>query len=172
MTTQGPPWPYIDIFRKYKKDIDIFVETGTHYGASVQDAICLGFTKIFSVDISALYIGHCLDKFNNEIKSGQVKLFLGDSRNVFPKMLKEVNKKAMFWLDAHQDASFTVFEELAFIKTHSIRNHTIIIDDIPLYFNENGKTILKNTISEINKNYKFDFYSMHGKEEYQIIAYV
>jgi hypothetical protein len=165
-------WPYIDIFRKYKGNTNIFVETGTHYGDSVQDALRLDFKKAFSVEINPACVNYCFKKFEKEIADGTVHLFLGDSRDVFPLILKEVNEQAMFWLDAHQDASFTIFEELAFINTHSIRNHTIIIDDIPLYFNENGKTILKNTISQINQNYKFDFYPMHGKEEYQLIAYV
>jgi hypothetical protein len=165
-------WPYIDIFRKYKDDINIFVETGTHYGESVQDAVRLGFKKIFSVEINPICVSHCLEKFETEIENGIVHLYLGDSRNVFPIILKEVNEQAMFWLDAHQDADFTIFDELSFINTHSIRNHTIIMDDIPLYFNEDGKTGLKNTILKINENYKFDFYPMHGKEEYQMIAYV
>jgi hypothetical protein len=164
-------WPYIDIFRKYKGNINTFVETGTHYGASVQDALDLGFDKILSVDINSVFVSICLEKFENEIKTGKVKLFLGNSVSVFPKMLEEVTERSMFWLDAHQDANTTVLFELAQLYSHPIKNHTIIIDDIPLYFKGENKTKLENTIKTINSNYVIEYNPMHNQEEYQLIAH-
>ena len=164
-------WPYIDIFRKYKDNINVFVETGTHYGASIEDALTLDFKKILSVDISIVYYDHCLQLFEEEIRSRKVTLFLGDSRNIFPLMLEEVYERAMFWLDAHQDATFTVYSELGYLMTHPIKNHTIIIDDIPLYFDEVGKVNLQRSLLNINKNYRIDYYPMHGHSQYQMIAY-
>ncbi|MFA5395407.1 MAG: hypothetical protein WC346_05235 [Methanogenium sp.] len=164
-------WPYIDIFRKYKDNIDTFVETGTHYGASVQDAIDLGFKKILSVDINSVFVCICLEKFEKEINSGQVKLFLGNSALIFPKMLEEVTERSMFWLDAHQHANSTVLSELAQLYSHPIKNHTIIIDDIPLYFIGENKTKLENTIKTINPNYIIEYNPMHNQEEYQLIAH-
>lgn len=165
-------WPYIDIFSHYKGNISTFVETGTCSGDSVQDAIKLGFTKILSVDISTDCIANCAAKFEEEIESGLVRLFVGDSRQVFPIMLQLVNERAMFWLDAHQDANNTVREEISCLYNHHIKNHIIIIDDIPLYFNEESLKELQHNISLINEKYIFEFNSMHGKEKYQLIAYI
>ena len=164
-------WPYIDLFKQYKGNINTFVETGTCSGDSVQDAIKLGFTKILSVEINPDYFSNCCIKFEQEIESGLVKLFLGDSIQTFPLMLQQINESAMFWLDAHQDANITVNQELLYLTQHPIKNNVIIIDDIPLYFDEQGIKNLQYTLNIINQNFKFAFNPMHGHERYQMVAY-
>ena len=88
-------------------------------------------------------------------------------------MLKEVDKKACFWLDAHADGGgVPTMEELDDIKEHHIKDHTIIIDDIPVYFSE-CKDQLKNKILSINPDYKFTYYkSLDIHQDYILIAYI
>jgi hypothetical protein len=38
-------------------------------------------------------------------------------------------------LDAHFNTSEPTYKELVFIKEHKIKTHTILIDDMSLYFN-------------------------------------
>ena len=55
--------------------------------------------------------------------------------------MKQVDQKGCFWLDAHDEGGgVPTFEELDLIKDHSIKNHTIIVDDIPLYFADKKKS--------------------------------
>ena len=92
--------------------------------------------------------------------------------------LPKINKKCLFWLDAHDTfgtgGGVPTFEELEIIKNHSINNHTIIIDDIPLYFGD-GKN-LENVIMSINPNYKIIRVTSNlfdpRYEDYVLIAYV
>jgi hypothetical protein len=160
-------WPYERIFKKYKSNCDIFFETGTHFGDSVQDALNLGFKKIISVEINDEYYNYCLDKFKDNLNK-KVFLFLGDSLVHLPQMLTIVDTKAMFWLDAHSDGNTTPFQqELQLILNHHIKNHVIIIDDIGAYgCNENW---IKETIINSNPNYKFDTDNCAGN---QLIAYI
>jgi hypothetical protein len=99
-------------------------------------------------------------------------------------LISKIDSKITFYLDAHDlgyegTKSFQfdsidncpVLEELNTIKEHSIKEHTIIIDDIRIFDGTDNKNILyswaKNTginsavikqkILEINPNYKFKF---------------
>jgi hypothetical protein len=158
-------WPYSRIFKKYKTDCDIFFETGTHYGDSVQDALDLKFKKIISVEINDEYYNHCVNKFK---LNKNVFLFSGDSLVHLPQMLEMVDSKAMFWLDAHSDGTNTPFkQELQLILDHQIKTHTIMIDDIGAYGCEEGW--IKEMILKSNPNYKFDIDNCAGN---QLIAYI
>ena len=49
---------------------EVFVETGSHRGDTIQRAINAGFSKIYSMDISETYIQFCRLRFKEEIASG------------------------------------------------------------------------------------------------------
>jgi hypothetical protein len=144
-------WDYKSLFNKYKKDYNIFFETGTHKGDSVRDALRLGFEKVISVEIVPELYQSNADYFNGQ---DSVHLFLGDSKDKMNEMLNLVDSPALFWLDGHFENGLPIWEELEAIKAHSINTHTIIIDDIGLLFPADQDK-LKAKISEINPNYKF-----------------
>ena len=141
-----------ELFKKYKINNKIFLETGTHKGESVQTALDLGFEKIISVEIIPEMYNKCCDLFSKENK---VKLFLGDSNSRIKEMLDLVDSPALFWLDGHQDgvSGDPLWGELEAIKNHNIKTHTIIVDDIPIYFGDGSQ--VKNKILEINPDYCF-----------------
>ena len=58
-------WGYKKIFKKYKGEHDVFIETGTFHGESVMDALDLGFTKIYSVEINKRHYDIALGNINN-----------------------------------------------------------------------------------------------------------
>ena len=144
-------WDYASLFNRYKTANTIFFETGTHQGDSVADAIYLGFEKIISVEIEESYYNLCVEKFKN---NNNVHLFFGNSNDLMPEMLKLVDNKALFWLDAHHENGSPIWKELEFLETHYIKNHTIIIDDIAPYF-AGQYSELTEAIKKINSNYKF-----------------
>lgn len=158
-----------------------FVETGTHLGHGVQYALDWGFENILSCEFMSSRYEECLERFSD---NDNVSLFLGDSRDCISEMVKSVDSKACFWLDAHSEGGgVPTFEELDEIKKHSIKNHVIIIDDIPEYFSGNNRVKLEQKILEINENYSFvyfpvwmgnapDYKTHRLAEDYQLVAYV
>jgi hypothetical protein len=166
------------LFSKYKEDSNIFVETGTHKGESVRTALDLGFNKVISVEIDGILYNNCFFLFAEEIEQEKVHLFLGDSNAKMGEMLDLVSKQAVFWLDGHVDgvSGDPIWGELEAIKSHSLNTHTIIIDDIPLYFGD-GNT-LENKLLEINSDYNFIYEDAVNEgsgavyKDYDLIAYV
>jgi hypothetical protein len=142
-------WDYYSLFQKYKNDCSIFVETGTHLGESVEDALDLGFEKIISVELDDEYYNQCVNKFKDNPK---ITLLHGNSVELMPSMLNSVDKKSLIFLDAHGVDSMPIWMELALIGTHPIKNHTIIIDDMHTWFVNDAEKI-KYALLKINPNY-------------------
>lgn len=160
-------WPYSRIFSKYKANCNVFIETGTHMGDSVQDAIDLGFKKIYSVEINPDFFNLCVNKFNAQLNK-QVFLYNGDSTYFLPLILEELEERAVFWLDAHEgNGGNPLQRELEMVKNHPIKNHVILIDDLGHFGAD--ENYLKETILSINSDYKFDYDQCTPNR--QLIAY-
>jgi hypothetical protein len=166
-----------DLFKKYKSNHNIFFETGTHHGDGVLKAIKLNFNKIISVEIEQEYYLECYDKFVDEISEGKVHLFFGDSNIWMERMLKLAKEPALFWLDGHPDGidGNPLWEELNAIKHHNIKTHTILIDDVPIYFDPKQ---IENKLLEINPNYIFTYENALNEnngdvyQNYHLAAYI
>ena len=152
------------------KGCKYFVETGTHLGGSVQFALDLGFDEIFSCEFMDDRYNECMGKFSD---NNNVSLWLGTSLDSMPGMLDQVDKRSCFWLDAHDEGGgVPTFEELALIKDHSIKDHTIIIDDVPTYFKGREK-MLEDVLLSINPDYTLKYYkSINPDDDYVLAAYV
>lgn len=149
---QDHPLTRKELFSKYKLNNKIFFETGTHKGDSVQTALDLNFDKILSVELIHGLFNQCCYRFIDEPK---VELFYGNSNDKMSEMLDLVDSQTLFWLDGHVDGinADCLWDELEHIKNHNIKTHTIIVDDIPLYFEDGEK--VKSKLLEINPNYQF-----------------
>lgn len=143
------------LFKKYKSNHNILFETGTHRGDGVKNALEAGFNKIISVEILPELYEECVNRFSKEIKEGKVHLFLGDSNSKMEEMLQLIDQPAVFFLDGHFNNGDPLWGELEIIKKHSIKEHTIIVDDIPNYFGTG--TTVKEKLLEINPNYIFEY---------------
>lgn len=152
------------------KDCKYFVETGTHLGGSVQSALDLGYEQIFSCEMMSDRYQHCMNKFSD---NDNVNLWLGDSDGCFSEMMKSVDKKTCFWLDAHgEGGGVPTFEELDLIEKNEIKNHTIVIDDIPIYFKGREKQLEEKLLS-INPDYTLKYYkSINPVDDYVLAAFV
>lgn len=124
---------------KYQYSINILVESGTFRGEMVYAQKDI-FKKIYSVELSkTLYekVAKRLRKFRN------VSLFYGDSREIIPKILRDISEPSIFWLDGHYSGFETakgveetpVRYELEYIM-NSPYDHLILIDDARMF---NGK---------------------------------
>lgn len=125
---------------KYRKYANAFVETGTYLGQTCETAARLGFNPIHTIEVSLELWQQAENKFANT----DIRCWAGDSIRVLPIILKYLNEPAVFWLDGHWSQGITskgvkdvpLLEELETIKNHYIKNHTIIIDDVRLFGNE------------------------------------
>lgn len=146
--------PIYYLLQELKKDCDYFLETGTYLGNTIDTALMLGFEKAISCELNKVRFLHCKNKF---LDNKNVFLFEGYSTVCMPEMIKLLNKKALIWLDAHAEGGgVPTIDELKILADCPIKNHTILIDDIPSYFPTiNHVNKLKEAILNINSTYKF-----------------
>jgi hypothetical protein len=147
----------------------VFVETGTYIGNGLQTALTTGFEKCYSIEIHKYLYDNAMKRFEKEIESEKVELFFGNSEEIFPTIIEKLDCPATFWLDAHISSQYgeklakncPVIEELEAIKKHSIKTHTILIDDINCFNNPAHDNIplgdVRKILTSINENYKFEF---------------
>lgn len=171
-----------------------FVETGTYLGDTVQLALNAGFEYVHSIEVDQGMFDKCKSRFENNSK---VKLWFGDSVDIIPKIVDELNEPATFWLDAHASgpllggryAPCPLVLELQAIygkevvnitengmqkqrKKSDIDNHTIMIDDRRLFGSAEWGFVQENQIMEllflINPKYKIHY--LDGHKENDIIC--
>ena len=123
----------------------VFIETGSYIGAGIDAALAVGFKKIISIEVNDYFYQICKEKY---LQQTRVHLYFGDSILVLPGILKEINKRCTFWLDAHYMSDphteggmmpVPLMEELKIIKHHPVKDHTILIDDIRLLRNHEAE---------------------------------
>ncbi|NDB30110.1 hypothetical protein EB151_11250 [archaeon] len=159
------------MFKKYRKGCSYFIETGTYKGYGIDAAKDVGFEKYYSAEYLTSLYKECLEKFKDH---DDIFLYNGSSEDCLESFLDEVDKRSLFWLDAHDSfgtgGGVPTFEELKIIKEHPIKNHTLLIDDIPLYFGDGQE--LKERILEINTKYKFKTHDPDTRPDYILVAYI
>ena len=157
----------------------IFIETGTYNGDGVVKALESGFEQIFSIELDEGRYQNCKEKF---FDNDNVEILLGDSGKVLPELLKKIDKKVTFWLDAHYCGDGATVgekwcpfkEELDAIYNHKIKQNTIMINNWNCMNNTHidnntnrevgyiGEENCLNKLRMINQNY--ELYFEHGSE--------
>jgi hypothetical protein len=173
----------LTVLIKYKDEVDTFIETGTFYGQGVDIALLCGFNKIFSVEVGEFLYRKCLDKFRN-LLNDRVFLSLGDSPTFLNAVLKSLDEKCVFWLDAHYSGEGTskanknnpILDELDEIKGHHIKNHTILIDDVRLFgtseFDDITLDDVVSKLKEINPGYVIKYEAGHVPKDILVATIV
>ena len=145
-----------------------FLETGTANGDCVRLALEVGFEKIFSIELNNFLQEENIKNYQSFIDEGRVNLITGDSLLELSNIIPALDKPTTFWLDAHVDdgpagvKKCPLYEELRSIKLSSIKNHTILIDDMRCIGSGNWgvgidiDTLIR-LILEINPNYRICF---------------
>ena len=173
--------PFIYFKNKY------LVETGTHKGDGIQDALDAGFEIIHSYEVFPSLYEHSVKRFEGNNK---VHIHLKSSVNMWDE-LSQINEPITFWLDGHNSGynNETGYDELNFyplkkelevIARHPIKTHTICIDDRRLLKSTNINTpesigfsegeILK-CLYKINHNYTVEYRDGVEKDDV-IVAYI
>jgi len=125
--------------RKYYNPV--FLETGSFHGEGIVKALRAGFKKIYSIELNEQFYHELQARFKKEIDSGRVVLMCGDSSVILPEVIRNIDAQITFWLDAHYCGGDTargredspLLKELDAIARHSVRTHTILVDDVRLF---------------------------------------
>lgn len=118
-------------------DVNIFIETGTYIGDSTEIASEI-YESVHTIELSYQLYEKACQRFNN---SPSVFLYYGDSGIILTKLLSSLETKAALWLDGHWSAGNTargetntpILNEISALKSSSVANNLIIIDDIRLF---------------------------------------
>jgi hypothetical protein len=138
-------------FSTHKQDKEIFIETGTNTGNGIANALALGFKTIYSIEINPNNYYFAKKRWKDY---KNVTVLLGDTANHIQSIIENISTPVFFWLDAHFNTSEPTYKELKFIKEHKVKTHTILIDDMSLYFN---LPHIEQTIKDINPNYVISY---------------
>jgi hypothetical protein len=169
-----PPHPVKQrVIREYqiKSTYSILVETGTFIGDMIE-AQKKNFKKIISIELSNDLYKRAKERFAVD---KNVFLFQGDSGDVLPEVLKQIDSPAIFWLDGHYSEGITakgkkecpIFEELDAIFNDKRFDHILLIDDARCFIGQGDYPTIDQLTHYIkNKN---DKYSVEVK--YDIIRY-
>ena len=134
---------------KNKFDLEVFVETGTFLGDTV-NTFKFDFKRLISFELSPELAEKAVNRFRNE---KLITIVCGDSGKLLPQYLTDISGPCLFWLDGHYSSEFfigdefiktakgdkntPILEELKAILTHQIKGHVILIDDARCF---NGKS--------------------------------
>jgi hypothetical protein len=155
----------IDYVKRYSKEFNYFIESGTLYGDTI-DLMKPYFTNIHSIEINTRLFLDALKKYKTDVN---IFIWNGDSPDIIPQILKLVKTSAVFWLDGHASGPLPggryggcpLVHELLAIKEHNIKTHTIFIDDIRLFgcaeWDYVSKQSVLDVLFEINPNYTIEY---------------
>ena len=133
-----------DLLLKYAHDYDChnFVETGTYKGDTVKAMLRgMQFSQIHTVDIYEDRVQNAKRRFAS---FDSVTCWHGDSAEVLPKIVQQLDKPTLFWLDAHHSGKQIarqkglietpiVAELVTVLKFNKIADSVILIDDARYY---------------------------------------
>lgn len=145
------------IIKGYAREYNypIFCETGTYNGDMIQ-ALKDDFQKIYSVELSEPLFRRAKLRFRND---HHVILLQGNSGKVLLKILEQISKSCIFWLDAHYSGPGTakgdkfspIMNEIIPILNHFVKDHVILIDDARLFTGKDGYPCLEEFSRQVNQ---------------------
>lgn len=116
----------------------VFIETGTYKGKMVY-AVMPHMKEIYSIELDQMYFEKAKRRFAGY---HNIHIIQGQSGEILPKVLVNIEKPCLFWLDAHWSEGSTakgqtntpILQELQCILDHRrAEEHVILIDDARLF---------------------------------------
>jgi len=132
------------------------VETGTYYGEMVA-AVLQRFERIYSIELDPRLAELARRRFRSY---SHVEIVEGDSQAVVPQLLRRIDKRCLWWLDAgycgwvgQVGNTNRLSTELTAILDDHIRDHVILMDDADGVNGEGGSPTLEELIGSIQADY-------------------
>lgn len=164
------------VVREYalKYGLTTLIETGTYRGAMVS-AMKNHFNRIISIELDPTLAGLASRRFSN---SKHVTIVQGDSSEILPAVLVDVDAPSLFWLDGHYSGGITargalqtpVVKELETILDQFKPNDVILIDDARHFTGQNDyptvedvERVVHQRHSEYKVEVKHDIIRIHPR---------
>jgi len=120
----------------------VFIETGTWHGRTTY-ALAPHFERCFTIELDPQLARSAQELFR---KFQNVTVLQGNSADVLPTILSDIEVRATFWLDAHYCGSGTakgrhntpILDELKVIFEHQVKDHLILLDDARAFIGIGG----------------------------------
>lgn len=146
--------PKQHVVRKYGKiyGLRILIETGT-FGGDMMAAMLDHFDILYSIEIDFRMHREAVRRFADHSK---VKLLHGDSGEILPELLRQIDEPALFWLDGHYSGDGTArgsMDTPVRMELEAIRNwpfnqaSVILLDDAGMFTGRDGYP----TLSELSE---------------------
>jgi len=140
--------------------LDTLVETGTYLGDTVA-TLRPRFRRVISIELSAQLAAAASERFT---ATPGVTILEGDSAQLLPSVLADLNGPALFWLDGHWSGGVTargdvdspVVAELEAVLSDRYQ-HVVLIDDARCFVGWDGYptlTELRGLIGRLRPNAK------------------
>ncbi len=140
--------------RRY--NLRCLVETGTYYGEMVA-ALRKQFDRIYSIELDPELAGYSRQRFKNY---PQVKILEGDSGALVPQVVAQLDRPAVFWLDAgYYGVDLTkgdlsrLLTELRAILSSRVREHVVLMDDARIFVGTDSKFTASQLVAWIEREY-------------------
>lgn len=112
--------------------LDTLVETGTYYGEMIA-AVAPQFRLVYSIEIDPSLAARARERFRSV---SHVTILEGDSQSVVPRLLQELNRACLWWLDAgycgwagETGSSGRLGSEIHAVLADQEHEHVILMDD-------------------------------------------
>lgn len=119
----------------------VFIETGTYKGDMIESQKN-NFVLLYSIELGSMLAKRARKRFSRQ---SHVHIYQGDSAKLLGRILTNVGKPCIFWLDAHYSGGVTakntqntpIMAELKVILSSKKLHHIILIDDARLFTGKN-----------------------------------
>jgi hypothetical protein len=132
MPNYGKQQVVIEYLKKF--GLRTFIETGTYKGKMVY-AVMPYVDTIYSIELDPV---HCLRVQKRFAGYPNIHIIHGQSGDVLPGIMADINEPCLFWLDAHYSGGSTakgpqdtpIMQEMQCLLSHPLADrHVILIDD-------------------------------------------
>jgi hypothetical protein len=146
MPNLGKQRVVIDHIRRFSPEV--FIETGTYKGKMVY-AVMPYVDTIHSIELDSVHCHRAQERFAGY---PNIHIIHGQSGEVLPEVLNDIEEPCLFWLDAHWSGGSTakgqadtpIIQEMSCIFNHARTDeHVILIDDARCFTGENDYPTLE-----------------------------
>jgi hypothetical protein len=137
-----------------KYNCRILVETGTFRG-DMMEAQKKNFDILYSVELSEEFWKAAKERFKNE---PHIRLLQGDSGEVLPKLVPQLEQKTLFWLDGHYcggDTALSAVECPIYAEIDAVvknnKGHVMLIDDARLFIGKRDYPTIPELTAHVKK---------------------
>jgi hypothetical protein len=138
-----PHWGKQQVVIEYiqRFEPEVFIETGTYKGKMVY-AVMPYIEEIYSIELDETHARNAQARF---AAYPNIHIIQGESGKVLAELLKTIDKRCLFWLDAHYSGGSTakgriktpIMQEVQCINHPTAQEHAILIDDARCFTGQN-----------------------------------